>query len=48
MQGKPISVQSEHREVIRKFGRFPSRNAALGRSDTDAERAYRAEGGYMS
>ena len=38
----------KHREVIRKFGRFPSRNAALGRSDTDAERAYRAEGGYMS
>ena len=38
----------KHREVIRKFGRFPSRNAALGRSDTDAERVYRAEGGYMS
>ena len=38
----------KHREVIRKFGRFPSRNAALGRSDTDAELAYRAEGGYMS
>ena len=38
----------KHREVIRKFGRFPSRNAALGRSDTDAERAYRAEGGYMA
>ena len=38
----------KHREVIRKFGRFPSRNAALGRSDTEAERAYRAEGGYMS
>ena len=38
----------KHREVIRKFGRFPSRNAALGRSDTGAELAYRAEGGYMS
>lgn len=37
-----------HREVIRRFGRFPSRNAALGRADSDAERAYRAEGGYMS
>lgn len=37
-----------HREVIRRFGRFPSRNAALGRRDTDAERAYRASGGYMA
>lgn len=37
----------EHREVIRRFGRFPSRNAALGRPDSDAERAYRAGGGYM-
>lgn len=38
----------KHREVIRRFGRFPSRNAALGRTDSDAERAYRADGGYMS
>lgn len=37
-----------HREVIRRFGRFPSRNAALGRHDSEAERAYRASGGYMS
>jgi uncharacterized protein (DUF924 family) len=37
----------KHREVIRRFGRFPSRNRALGRPDTEAERAYRAEGGYM-
>ena len=36
-----------HRAVIRLFGRFPSRNAALGRPDTPAERAYRAAGGYM-
>lgn len=38
----------KHRDVIRRFGRFPSRNAALGRSDTAAELTYRAEGGYMS
>ena len=37
-----------HRDVIRRFGRFPSRNAALGRTDTAAEIAYRADGGYMS
>jgi uncharacterized protein (DUF924 family) len=38
----------EHRAVIRRFGRFPSRNKALARADTEAERAYRAAGGYMS
>src|SRR5690625_1071841 len=37
-----------HRGVIRSFGRFPSRNTVLGRIDTKAEIAYRAEGGYMS
>lgn len=38
----------KHREVIRGFGRFPSRNAALGRVDSEAELKYRADGGYMS
>lgn len=31
-----------HRAVIARFGRFPRRNAALGRTDTAAERAYAA------
>jgi len=35
-----------HREVIRRFGRFPYRNAALGRMSTAPERAFEAEGGY--
>ncbi|MFO7757830.1 MAG: DUF924 family protein [Roseovarius sp.] len=35
-----------HREVIRRFGRFPYRNAALGRASNTAERAFEAEGGY--
>lgn len=35
-----------HREVIRRFGRFPYRNAALGRKSTAAETRYLAEGGY--
>ena len=35
-----------HREVIRRFGRFPYRNAALGRASTTPERAFEAEGGY--
>ena len=45
---RPIAHARRHREVIRKFGRFPGRNAALGRADTLAERAYRAAGGYMA
>ncbi|WP_197922072.1 DUF924 family protein [Thiosulfatihalobacter marinus] len=35
-----------HREVIRRFGRFPYRNAALARSSTQPEIAYVADGGY--
>jgi uncharacterized protein (DUF924 family) len=35
-----------HREVIRRFGRFPHRNAALGRPSNTSERAFEAEGGY--
>ncbi|WP_417720046.1 DUF924 family protein [Salipiger sp.] len=35
-----------HREVIRDFGRFPTRNAALDRATTSAERAFVEAGGY--
>ena len=35
-----------HRSVIRQFGRFPFRNAALGRMQTAAETAWLDEGGY--
>ena len=31
----------EHRQLIRQFGRFPHRNAVLGRKDTEAEAAWR-------
>src|SRR5580700_5506280 len=30
----------EHRDVIKKFGRFPHRNRVLGRSTTQAERKF--------
>jgi len=33
-----------HRDLIRRFGRFPHRNAALSRPSTDAELAFLAEG----
>jgi uncharacterized protein (DUF924 family) len=35
-----------HREIIRKFNRFPYRNAALGRTSSEAEREFLEEGGY--
>jgi uncharacterized protein (DUF924 family) len=31
-----------HRDIVARFGRFPHRNAALGRADSEAERAYLA------
>ena len=35
-----------HREVIRRFGRFPHRNAVLGRIPTADELHFLAEGGF--
>ncbi|MDZ7905257.1 MAG: DUF924 family protein [Cypionkella sp.] len=35
-----------HREVISRFGRFPFRNAALGRENTAQEVEFLARGGY--
>ncbi|SNR41527.1 DUF924 family protein [Puniceibacterium sediminis] len=35
-----------HREVIRQFGRFPTRSEALSRGLTRNEQAYVASGGY--
>jgi uncharacterized protein (DUF924 family) len=37
-----------HQEVIRRFGRFPGRNPALGREDTAEEAAFQAQGGYAA
>ncbi|SIQ25560.1 MULTISPECIES: DUF924 family protein [unclassified Bosea (in: a-proteobacteria)] len=35
-----------HRDIIRDFGRFPHRNAVLGRRTTAQEREFLAEGGF--
>lgn len=35
-----------HREIIRRFGRFPHRNALLGRETTPEEQAFLSEGGF--
>lgn len=35
-----------HRDIIARFGRFPHRNAALGRTSTPEERAFLNSGGF--
>ncbi|MPN59488.1 hypothetical protein SDC9_207209 [bioreactor metagenome] len=35
-----------HRDIIRRFGRFPHRNAVLGRIPTPEELHFLAEGGF--
>jgi len=35
-----------HRDIIAKFGRFPHRNAVLGRKSTPEELQFLAEGGF--
>jgi uncharacterized protein (DUF924 family) len=35
-----------HRDIIRRFGRFPHRNEVLGRASTPAEREFLAGGGF--
>ncbi|MDA5192618.1 DUF924 family protein [Govanella unica] len=40
-----LKYAEAHRDIIRRFGRFPHRNAILGRSSTDEETAYLSNGG---
>lgn len=40
-----LDYARRHRDVIARFGRFPHRNAALGRSSTPAEAQYLAQSG---
>jgi len=40
-----LDFAKAHRAVIDRFGRFPSRNTALGRVSTDAEAAYLSQPG---
>ena len=43
--GGTIEYAWRHRAVIERFGRFPHRNAALGRASTPAEQAWLDAGG---
>ncbi len=46
MPGDNLRHAHLHREVIRRFGRFPWRNDPLGRETTPQERAFLDAGGY--
>ena len=41
-----LSYAVDHRDIIQRFGRFPHRNAILGRLSTEAELAFLADGGF--
>ncbi|WP_439547658.1 DUF924 family protein [Falsiroseomonas sp.] len=45
LPGSVIAYAWAHRAVIQRFGRFPHRNAALGRANTPEETAWLAAGG---
>ena len=45
--GRPFGEYAEgHRDIIRRFGRFPHRNAMLARETTAEEASFLAEGGF--
>ena len=46
--GLPENLRAarEHRDIIARFGRFPHRNAVLGRGTTPQERIFLDEGGF--
>ncbi len=44
--GPSAKSAREHRDIIRRFGRFPHRNGLLGRTTTTEEQAFLAKGGF--
>ncbi|MFC1673537.1 DUF924 family protein [Pseudomonadota bacterium] len=43
--GEPLVWAQKHADIIKRFGRFPHRNAALGRASTAEETAFLEEPG---
>jgi len=41
-----LKYAERHADIIRRFGRFPHRNAVLGRTTTPEEKAYLDAGGF--
>jgi uncharacterized protein (DUF924 family) len=41
-----VSFAVEHRDIVQRFGRFPHRNAILGRASSAEETAFLDAGGF--
>lgn len=46
LPGTTLRFAELHRDIVRRFGRFPHRNAVLGRSTTPEEQAFLDAGGF--
>jgi uncharacterized protein (DUF924 family) len=46
MGADDLAHAQHHRDIVKRFGRFPHRNTILGRESTPAEVEYLANGGY--
>lgn len=44
--GESLRYAQHHRDIVARFGRFPHRNAVLGRPSTAEEERFLAEGGF--
>jgi uncharacterized protein (DUF924 family) len=45
--GQPILSHAErHRDIVRRFGRFPHRNPILGRTTTEDEQRFLDDDGF--
>jgi uncharacterized protein (DUF924 family) len=44
--GEALRYAIQHRDIIDRFGRFPHRNAVLGRTTTPAEKQFLEGGGF--
>jgi uncharacterized protein (DUF924 family) len=44
--GESLRFARHHRDIVQRFGRFPHRNAVLGRANTPEEERFLAEGGF--
>jgi uncharacterized protein (DUF924 family) len=42
---RDLDFVTKHRDIVRRFGRFPHRNALLGRTSTPEEEAFVKEFG---
>jgi uncharacterized protein (DUF924 family) len=43
---RDLTHAKHHRDIVRRFGRFPHRNSILGRETTDEVQQFLDEGGY--